>query len=135
MTSIISKELKRKSEATYGRMFMAETIIETILKQISQLPIEQQHRLRQFLEQQEARTGFALDKRVPPNSVPDSRREMKWLREHAREYANQWVALDGDRLIAHGKDANPVYAAAEADDAQLPMVTFVEDPDTISILF
>ena len=114
---------------------MAETTIETILKQISQLSIDQQRKLRQLLEQQDPPRGFPLDKRVPPKPVPDSKREMKWLREHAREYANQWVALDGDRLIAHGADANKVYAAAEADGAQLPMVTFVEDPDTISILF
>ena len=113
---------------------MAETIIETILKHISKLPVDQQRKLRELLEQQEPPTRL-LDKRVPPKPVPDSKREMKWLREHAREYANQWVALDGDRLMALGADANPVYAAAEADGAQLPMVTFVEDPDIISILF
>ena len=60
---------------------------------------------------------------------------MKWLREHAREYANQWVALDGDRLIAHGVNASQVYVAARADNATLPMVTFVEDPAIVSILF
>lgn len=25
--------------------------------------------------------------------------EFDWLREHAREYAGQWVALDGSRLL------------------------------------
>jgi hypothetical protein len=114
---------------------MSETIIETILKQISQLPPDQQRKLRQLLEQQEPPAKSPLDKRVPPNLVPDSEREMTWLRQRAREYANQWVALDGDRLIAHGTEAREVYAAAEADGAPLPMVTFVEDPDTIAILF
>ena len=56
---------------------MKETIIETILKQISQLPIDQQRRLRQLLEQQDPPTGFPLDKRVPPKPVPDSKRETK----------------------------------------------------------
>jgi hypothetical protein len=26
--------------------------------------------------------------------------EFDWLREHARKYAGQWVALDGTRLLA-----------------------------------
>lgn len=114
---------------------MSETSIETILKQISQLPLDQQRKLRQLIEQQELPAKSPLDKRVPPTLVRDSKDEMKWLHEHAREYANEWVALDGDRLIAHGTNASEVYAAAEADGAPLPMVTFVEDPDTIAILF
>ncbi len=109
--------------------------MENILKQILQLPLDQQRKLRQLLEQQEPPAKSPLDKRVPPHLVPDSEREMMWLRQHAREYANQWVALDGDRLIAHGTTASEVYAAADADGAALPMVTFVEDPDTVAILF
>jgi hypothetical protein len=116
------------------REVMSETVIENIIRQISQLPTDQQRELRRLLEEQ-AQTMPALDKRVPPRLVPDSEREMKWLREHSREYANQWVALDGDRLIAHGATAHEVYAAAAADGAHLPMVTFIEDPDAVSILF
>ncbi len=114
---------------------MSETTVENILKQISQLSPDQRHKLRQLLEQQEQPTKSPLDKRVLPKLAPDSTREMKWLLQHAREYANQWVALDGDRLIAHGTNDREVYAAAEADGAHLPMVTFVEDPDIVSILF
>ncbi len=114
---------------------MSETVIENILKQISRLPLDQQRELRRILTQQTRTTKSTFDKRVPPRPAPDSAREMKWLRQHAREYANQWVAFDGDRLIAHGTNAREVYAAAEADGADLPMVTFVEDPDTVSILF
>lgn len=109
--------------------------MENILKQISQLPSDEQRKLQQILAAQQPRTKLPLDQRVPPQPVPNSEREMKWLREHAREYANQWVALDGERLIAHGTDAGEVYAAAEADGARLPMVTFVEDPNNIVVLF
>jgi Family of unknown function (DUF5678) len=113
---------------------MSESV-ENILKQIAELPSEEQSKLQRMIEAQQSRSGLPLDKRVPPRSVPGSEREMKWLREHAREYANQWVALDGDRLIAHGVDATEVYAAAGVDEARLPMVTFVEDPDVVAILF
>jgi hypothetical protein len=44
----------------------------------------------------------------------DCTRELQWVREHEHEYIGQWVALDGDRLIAHGKDAEAVFAAARS---------------------
>jgi uncharacterized protein DUF5678 len=46
---------------------------------------------------------------------------MEWLRLHSKEYDGQWVALDRDRLIAYGPDAEVVYAAANADRAYLPL--------------
>ena len=50
---------------------------------------------------------------------------MKWLAAHAHEYAGQWVALDGDTLIAHDPDHRQVWAAAEASGAYPPLVTFL----------
>jgi hypothetical protein len=111
---------------------MSGITVETILEQVAQLPPSEQARLRRLLEQQEQPKKTSkppLDQRVAPIPVPDSTREMQWLADHAREYAGQWVALDGDRLIAHGPDARAVYAAANADGAYLPLVHFVEDPD------
>jgi hypothetical protein len=51
------------------------------------------------------------------------------MEEHASEYGSEWVALDGDRLIAHGPDADAVFAAADADGACLPLVTFILPAD------
>jgi hypothetical protein len=111
---------------------MSENTVENILSQIVQLPPAEQAKLRQLWEQQgqspqppPAPSGH----RVRPIPQPDYRPALRWLAEHAREYAKQWVALDGDRLIAHGSEARAVYAAAQADGAYLPLVTLVEDPD------
>jgi len=41
--------------------------------------------------------------------------EMQWISEHSHEYKGEWVALAGDRLIAHGTDGDPGYAAARAE--------------------
>ena len=70
------------------------------------------------------------DTRVEP-IIPkaDFSLSVKWLGEHSAEYAGQWVALDGDRLIAHGQDAKEIYAAAGASGVKYPMVTQVEDPN------
>jgi hypothetical protein len=126
---------------------MSELTADNIFSQIVQLPSSELTRLRRMLDQmdQTEQTPFEpplahqekaekkpkppLDKRLQPKPMPNSKREFQWLSEHAREYAGQWVALDGDRLIAHGPDARSVYAAANADGAYMPLVTQVEDPD------
>jgi hypothetical protein len=66
---------------------------------------------------------------------PDPAPAMEWLRLHSKEYGGEWVALDGGRLIAHGPDAMDVYAAAEADGAYLPMITYVEPADVLPFVF
>lgn len=45
---------------------------------------------------------------------PDSsrRRELQWIKEHRQEYAGQYVALDGDRLVAYGFDGKQVITEA-----------------------
>ena len=57
---------------------------------------------------------------------------MKWLHEHWREYIGKGVALDGDRLLAHGTNAKEVYAAATADGAHMPIVTFIIEVSYVS---
>lgn len=113
---------------------MSDITAETVLQQITALPLDEQLRLERLLEQwrnERVRVPIKppLDKRLPPKPMPDSSREMQWLSDHAREYAGQWVALDGDRLIAHSPDYQQVFAAADADGAPLPLITSVEDPD------
>jgi hypothetical protein len=71
-------------------------------------------------------------RRVPPIAPERGiKKEMKWLREHRAEYANQWVALDEDRLISAGHSAKDVHAAAK--DAGVPdaLIVLVEPPDTL----
>ncbi len=52
--------------------------------------------------------------------------EIRWLREHREAYAGQWVALDGDRLIASGADAKEVFAAARRSGVARPLIVQVE---------
>ncbi len=66
---------------------------------------------------------------------PDPAPAMEWLRLHSKEYGGQWVALDGGRLIAHGPDAQEVYAAAQADGAYLPMINYIEPADALPFVF
>ena len=57
--------------------------------------------------------------------------ERRWLNSHVTEYAGQWVALYGDRLLAHGNSGREVYEAALALGANRPFITQVELPDEL----
>ena len=68
-----------------------------------------------------------MDRPMPDGAT----RALHWIAKHAHEYKGQWVALDGDRLIAHGANAHEIFDAAKADGAKLSLVDFVDDPDKI----
>jgi|SRR5882672_4088142 len=109
---------------------MSDTTIGNILKQIETLPFTEQWRLHNLLgDKLSKQDNAAPDRRVPPIPMPDYKSALQWLVDHAQEYAGQWVALDGARLIAHGADHQQVFAAAKADGAYLPLIELVEDPD------
>lgn len=117
---------------------MSTVTAESLLPLIAQMPKPERVKLRMLLDEQtnnEEHTNGQLakpprDKRLPSKPMPPGGTEaMRWIAEHRSEYAGQWVALDGDRLIAHGYEHDEVWAAAQADGAYLPMVTFVEEPD------
>ncbi len=98
---------------------MSTITVENILQQIDHLPPVEQNRLARLLE--ERRAGLSpqpakapRDKRLPDQPWPEAQAAMKWLREHAHEYRGQWVALAGDRLVAHGSEREVVRAAHEA---------------------
>ena len=55
----------------------------------------------------------------------DLTREQEWLDEHRKEYAGEWVVLDGSRLIGHGIDPRPIVAQARSEGVQSPFVHFV----------
>jgi len=93
--------------------------LEQILEEAGKLPAEEQRRLRAALN--------ALD----PNgdtqpTYKTNEQERAWINAHRDEYLGQWVALDGDHLIAHGADARTVYQAARAQGVKIPYIDRVE---------
>ncbi|NOT63695.1 MAG: hypothetical protein HOP19_26070 [Acidobacteria bacterium] len=115
---------------------MPELKVETMIHQIATLPFGDLVHLRQMIDVR-LKSEPALETApvhdavfVAPISEPDPEPNRRWLKEHQHEYAGEWIALDGDRLIAHGLDAAAVYAAADADGAYLPLVTYLLPADT-----
>jgi Family of unknown function (DUF5678) len=110
---------------------MSEITVDVLFNQITLLPVSEKLRLRGLLESHlgnsvEPANGVNFVKPIP---MPNPESSMRWMNTHAREYGGQWVALDGDRLIAHGKRADEVFAAADADGAWLPLVTYIPPAD------
>jgi Family of unknown function (DUF5678) len=113
---------------------MSTITVENILRQIDQLPPVEQSRLARVLDErragQSSRSAKApRDKRLPDRPAVDDSRERAWIEEHRHEYAGQWVALDGDRLIAASPDRMAISAAIKADGAILPLIHRIPAPD------
>lgn len=86
--------------------------LEQIIEEARQLPREAKQRLRDELDRELQNT----------KSYRTHERERAWIEAHREEYLGQWVALDGDRLIAHGANAREVYLAARAAGVRSPFV-------------
>lgn len=108
---------------------MAQSTADILFHQITALPLPEQVKLQARLTAKLQAKDKPKVKYVDPIPVPDPIPNQLWMVEHAHEYGGQWVALDRGRLIAHGPNAAEVYAAADADGAYLPLVTYIVPAD------
>ena len=83
--------------------------------------------LEEALRLFQKRSDAPVVRRVPE---VDSSREMAWIATPDLQYVNQWVALAGSDVVAHGTDGKAVYAEARAKGFVTPFMEFVEEPDT-----
>ena len=58
------------------------------------------------------------------------RRSMNWIHENREEFDGQWVALDGDTLLAHGDDGKEVHAEAQKKGVKTPLMHRVSIKET-----
>jgi hypothetical protein len=87
--------------------------LEQILEEARKLPAEEQRRLRAALNALESNGDTRPAYRT-------NEQERAWINAHREEYLDQWVALDGDHLIAHGRDAKKVYDEAREQGITAP---------------
>lgn len=100
---------------------------DQIIKSIEQLPTSDQERIRQWLDEKGASNG---EENTSPAHGGCSTKSLRWLDENREKYAGQWVALDGDRLIASGSTAKEVYAKAKAEGIEIPFVELVTERES-----
>lgn len=68
-------------------------------------------------------TGASTTRLVPLRSFDEERR---WISQHRNQYRGQFVALAGDRLLAHGVDEGEVIDQARLAGFQSPFITYIE---------
>ncbi|HMV49946.1 MAG TPA: DUF5678 domain-containing protein [Blastocatellia bacterium] len=107
---------------------MSEITYENVLLQAQQLPWQAKQKLLQTLAE-DLRPQPSRET-LQPLPWKDRSREYQWLKDHAKNYVGQWVALEGDELIAHGATAIEVLAVATASGIERPLLIQVEDPDS-----
>jgi|SRR5918996_1533515 hypothetical protein len=62
-------------------------------------------------------------------------RELEWRRTHReelRQFAGQWVVLEGEEVVSHGKDPLQVVAEARARGVRVPYVFYVGEPTDVN---
>jgi hypothetical protein len=58
------------------------------------------------------------------------RREIAWTIKPDLDYLGEWVALEGDEVVAHGADGKAVYESARAQGISSPFLFHVSEPDS-----
>ena len=102
--------------------------LDQIIKSIEQLPTAEQEKIRRWLEDKGATNGESHGSQAHANR---SEKSLRWLHENRENYPGQWVALDGDRLIASGPTAKEVYSKAKAKGVVIPFVELVTDQEPV----
>lgn len=79
----------------------------------------------------EQRKKVLFESKIIATNLPvqDHSREHKWLRENKDKFANQWVALDGEIMVASGADAKAVAEKVRTLGLKGLFLTFVEASD------
>lgn len=104
---------------------MASADVDRIIKEARRLPPDERWRLREALVREDQPQAQLSD------HVIDLTRELRWIEEHRSEYAGQWVAVRGDRLLSSGPNGKEVYDAARAAGDKSPFVTRIEPTDEL----
>ena len=101
---------------------------DQIIKSIEQLSAAEQERIRRWLNDKGATSGEGHGSQAHANR---SAKSLRWLHENREKYAGQWVALDGDRLIASGSTAKEVYSKAKAEGVDILFVELVTERESV----
>jgi hypothetical protein len=62
-------------------------------------------------------------------------RELEWRRTHREvlcNFAGQWVVLEGEGIVTHGKDPQQVVVEARAKGIRVPYIFYVGKPANVS---
>lgn len=97
---------------------MATELLQHLMERSNELTAEEKQRLARFLSGQVKNSSG--DEEIASSKLPDTdprkgQLAVAWLKAHAKEYAGQHVALDGDHLVGSGRTIRDAQAAAKSN--------------------
>jgi len=98
--------------------------VKSILQRIAELSPGEMAELRLQWDRRNGSQFIPSELQTDPKDLG----AFRWINEHGDEYPGEWLALDGDQLLAHGTDLAEVAAAARAAGTQFPLLHLVEPP-------
>jgi hypothetical protein len=98
---------------------------EAILDKVRRLPPAKQEEVLRFAD------GLQREGTVRIVASRDRSKEMQWIEANRAAYADQWVAVEGERLIAAGPDPLKVFAVAKSEGVTVPFVVHVLPKDPL----
>ncbi len=105
-----------------------EMTLNEVKQAIKTLPGEERKEIRNWLNEEEV-TARKKQNQLQAD-IERYKKTDRWLEKNREKYMNQWVCLDGDKLIAHGTDALEVDRQAREAGIKSPFLEhIVEEPE------
>ncbi len=101
---------------------------EQIIENVRALLLSEKQKIFDFVEEEKLKVLSEKEAKNIELEIKNERfrRALQWIEDHKEEFDGQWVVLDGDKLIAHGKDAKSVYEKAKAKGIGTPFMERVK---------
>ncbi len=109
---------------------MSNTLVDKLMEQLNALSAQEKRLIASRLIEQakDEEQAQVLDL---PEEVRYRKREYLWMKEHEKEYAGQWVALEGDKLYGQGSTARQALTEAKKAGAKMPFIARIDSPDDL----
>lgn len=116
--------------------------LEEIIEAAKKLSLEERRRLLSAIKKlepngdvQQFNQEFLVPRRQASHTAVDDevrRQRLEWLKSHREEYGGQYVALDGDQLLAVGPNYRVAKEKALAAGKPNAFVTYLSKADEIA---
>ncbi len=97
-----------------------QTNLEQFTEIVRSLPPEDFDRAREVFNQEEK--ARREKEKQSDWRMERYKKARKWLDENSEKYMNQWVCLEGDRLVAYGADGLEVHNKAIEQGIESPFL-------------
>ncbi len=102
-----------------------QTNLEQAIEIIRTLPVEDYDKLREVLDTEE--TAKRRKDEKSNWRLERYKKARQWLDVNSEKYMNQWVCLEGDKLISNGTDGLEVHNKAKEAGIESPFLHHIVD--------